>query len=111
MHFEDKYDMVFNVIGDFLQKEYSLSQNLFEQLMDFQKRYIVDYKSIKNYPMTKDYDYDFIGYVQGIAPLESKTTYEFDFPEDKTVSLERFCEQIFFYRRRNFGKTWITKKN
>ena len=32
-----------------------------------------------------------------------------DFPEDKEQSLERFCEQIFFARRRNFGKAWLTK--
>jgi hypothetical protein len=42
--------------------------------------------------------------------LNKDASYEFEFPEDKTMSLQRFCEQIFFARRRNFGKSWITRK-
>jgi hypothetical protein len=26
------------------------------------------------------------------------------------MTLEKFCEQIFFARRRNFGKAWVTRK-
>jgi hypothetical protein len=47
--------------------------------------------------------------VQDIAELNTAATYEFDFPEDKDMSLQQFCEQIFFARRRNFGKAWVTK--
>jgi hypothetical protein len=45
-----------------------------------------------------------------MVELNTPCVYEFDFPEDKQQSLQRFCEQIFFARRRNFGKSWITKK-
>ena len=42
--------------------------------------------------------------------VKQKVQHTFDFPEDKDMSLARFCEQIFFARRRNFGKAWIAKK-
>ena len=58
--------------------------------------------------ITIEFEYDIPGYVQNETDLKS-ATYEFDFPEDKNMSLQRFCEQIFFARRRNFGKAWITK--
>jgi hypothetical protein len=65
---------------------------------------------MSEYPRTINTDYDFLGYIQGTNDLDISSTYEFEFPEDKTMSLQQFCEQIFFARRRNFGKAWITKK-
>jgi len=109
MHFEDKYEHFFDIIKNFVKSKYSLDDNLLDELLEFQKYYIIDHKKITNYPLTKTFNYDFLGYMQDISELDVPTTYEFDFPEDKTVSLDRFCEQIFFYRRRNFGKSWITK--
>ena len=50
-----------------------------------------------------------MGYIQTGMELNNPVKYEFDFPEDKDMSLQRFCEQIFFARRRNFGKSWVTK--
>jgi hypothetical protein len=59
--------------------------------------------------LTIEFDHDIAGYVQGVCDIDTPSTYEFDFPEDKDMSLQRFCEQIFFARRRNFGKAWIQK--
>jgi hypothetical protein len=80
---------------------------LFDQLIEFQKTYIVDHSNIASYPRIIKTDYNFLSYIQGTAPLEIPAQYEFEFPEDKTMSLQQFCEQIFFARRRNFGKSWI----
>jgi hypothetical protein len=107
---ENKHNHIFNVIEDFLRKEFDIEETLLNELMLFQRTYLIDYNDCSNYPKYIDFKYDIPGYVQNVSELESPCTYEFDFPEDKTQSLQRFCEQIFFARRRNFGKSWITKK-
>jgi hypothetical protein len=71
---------------------------------------LVDYTQCGTYPKVIDFKYDIFGYLQNQNELESPASYEFDFPEDKTMTLEKFCEQIFFARRRNFGKAWVTRK-
>ena len=109
IHSEDKHTHIFNLVEQFVQKNYNLENNLFKDLMIFQKNFLINYNDIKNYDKFLSFDNDIIGYLQGQNQLENKVTYKFEFPEDKTMSLERFCEQIFFARRRNFGKAWVTK--
>ena len=43
--------------------------------------------------------------------VEQPTTYLLDFPEDKTMSLNRFVELFYFARRRNFGKATVERPN
>jgi hypothetical protein len=50
------------------------------------------------------------GLFDELKEANDNAEYYFEFPEDKNMSLARFCEQIFFARRRNFGKSWITRK-
>jgi hypothetical protein len=54
-------------------------------------------------------DYDFLGYIQDDAKLESTTIYKFDTAEDKNMSEDRFLENMYFGRKRNFGKTNINR--
>jgi hypothetical protein len=77
--------------------------------MKFQSTFLVDHKKIQQYPQVLSFNHDIMGYIQTNMQLNNKVSYEFDFPEDKDMSLQRFCEQIFFARRRNFGKSWVTK--
>jgi len=109
LHSQNKADHIFNVVSNFLKDNFKLDDNLFKQLLEFQANYIVQHKKSKTYPLQLEFDYDFLGYIQSELPLEKHSKYEFDFPEDKFMSLTQFCEQIFFARRRNFGKSWITK--
>ena len=78
--------------------------------MKFQSTFLVDHAKIAQYPQTLSFNHDFLGYIQHGTELVKDSSYEFYFPEDKDMSLARFCEQIFFARRRNFGKSWVTKK-
>jgi hypothetical protein len=110
MQSEHKAAHVFSVIRDFVKNNFEIEDRMFEQLITFQSSYIVDQSIMSEYPRTINTDYDFLGYIQGTNDLGISSTYEFEFPEDKTMSLQQFCEQIFFARRRNFGKAWITKK-
>jgi hypothetical protein len=98
------------VIKSFVKDNFELDEKLFEQLIDFQKNYLVEHSDAPLYPKTVTYDYDFLGFIQGTDSLDNQTSFEFDFPEDSSMSLQQFCEQIFFARRRNFGKSWITKQ-
>lgn len=110
MHSQGKRKHIFSIIESFVKSNFDLDESVLSQLMEFQSNYIVDHSEIAQYPKTLNLDYDFLGYIIDGSNLESRCSFEFDFPEDKTQSLQRFCEQIFFARRRNFGKSWITKK-
>lgn len=106
---EGKHSHIFNVIENFLRKEFTIEESLLNDLMAFQRLFLIDYKNAKNYPLRLKVDHDILGYLQDNTELNKKVEYEFEFPEDKTMSLQQFCEQIFFARRRNFGKSWLTR--
>jgi putative methyltransferase len=109
LHSEGKHSHIFDVVEDFLRSEFTIEESLLQELMLFQRTYLIDYKDCSNYPKLLNFKHDIPGYVQDLTELNTPCVYEFDFPEDKHQSLQRFCEQIFFARRRNFGKSWITK--
>ena len=110
LHSQSKGKHIFDVVKSFVRDNFELDDRLFEQLIDFQKNYLVEHSEAPLYPKVVTYDYDFLGFIQGTDSLDNQTSFEFDFPEDRSMSLQQFCEQIFFARRRNFGKSWITKK-
>jgi hypothetical protein len=110
LHSENKHSHIFRVIDNFLLDCFEIEPTLHKELIKFQRNFLVDYNDIKQYPKVLEFEYDIPGYVQDTNKLHEKSSYEFDFPEDKNQSLQRFCEQIFFARRRNFGKAWLTRK-
>ena len=76
--------------------------------MHLQKNYIIDYKNLKEYPIQKTYKNNILSYIQNSANINEPATLQFEFPEPKDMTLRRFCEQLFFSRRRNFGKALVT---
>lgn len=110
MQSEKKVQHVFDVIENFAKQNFDIDDEMFDQLINFQRLYLIEHASAIQYPKKINLDYDFLSYIQGTGNLEQTAIYEFDFPEDKHMTLARFCEQIFFARRRNFGKAWINKK-
>jgi tRNA A37 methylthiotransferase MiaB len=109
MHSQDKRDHVFNIIESYVKQTFDLEKHLFDQLMLLQKNYIIDHKEIANMPKVINFDYDLIGYIHDDRDLNSPASFEFEFPEDKDMTMQRFCESIFYARRRNFGKAWVTR--
>lgn len=106
----DKHNHVFNVVEDFLNSnDFNLDKSLQDELIKFQRMFLIDYKDIKNYPRVESFNNDILGYLLNNTELNNVVSYEFDFPENKYMSLRHFCEQIFFARRRNFGKAWLKK--
>ena len=102
---------IFYVVEDYLRKKYDIEESLLQDLLVLQKNYLVDHSAAKSYPKQIDFAHDIFGYVQDSTELNKPASYVFDFPEDKDMSLQQFCEQIFFARRRNFGKAWVSKAN
>jgi radical SAM superfamily enzyme YgiQ (UPF0313 family) len=107
MHAHKRYSYVFNLIEKFVKTYFDIKEA--DQLLHFNRLFVIDFDKIKSYPIVQNFDYDFLGYIQDDLELESRTEYKFDFLEDKNISLERFLENIYFSRRRNFGKAWIKK--
>jgi len=107
IHADQKYNYVFDLIDKFVKTNFDCDE--IDQLLEFNRLFVIDYYNIKKYPIIKTFDYDFLGYIQGGSPLNVTTEYKFDFREDKNISKERFLENIYFSRRRNFGKAWITR--
>jgi putative methyltransferase len=109
LHAHRKYEYVFELIRKFVKESFEFDPNLLEQIVKFQKHFVINYDSIPHYPMALDFDYDFLGYLQENTELEIPTKYKFDFLEAKDITIERFLENIYFSRRRNFGKAWVGK--
>ena len=109
IHADRKSEYVFDLIEQFVKQEFEFDLTLLDQLIRFQKLYVINYDMIAQYPVSLKFDYDFLGYLQDNTPLETPITYTFDFFEDKDITIERFLENIYFSRKRNFGKALITK--
>jgi hypothetical protein len=110
MHLDRKYDYVFDLIEKFVISEFSLNADCLTQLLQFQRNYVINYDGIEQFPYTVQFDYDFLGYILDDTPLENTVKYKFEFHESKDISLDRFLENIYFGRKRNFGKALITKE-
>ena len=107
MHQEDRVDELYDVLEIFLQR-YNLPPDLIASLMKLQRNYYIKYNDRNQYPMNLELDYNLWDYLSFNRPLEKiPTTYRLDFPEDKTMSLNRFLELFYFARRRNFGKATV----
>jgi len=107
MHQEDRVDELYDFLEIFLQR-YDLPEDLLASLMKLQRNYYIKYNDRNQYPMNLVSDYNIWDYLSFDRPLEkTPTTYRLDFPEDKTMSLNRFLELFYFARRRNFGKATL----
>lgn len=110
LHGQGKHKHVFEVIEEFMRDNFELDEDILQELLTIQRTFVVNHSRISEYPLTVESKLDILGYIQHNTELNAPSKYLFDFPEDKAMSLQRFCEQIFFARRRNFGKAWVTKQ-
>lgn len=108
---EKMINYVFESLDKFLDTHYNIDSAVKKQLLQFQRNYVIDYRDLGTYPMQMTCDYDFLGYIQDNAKLENTTVYQFDTVEDPSMSEDRFLENMYFGRKRNFGKTNITRTN
>ena len=108
---EKMINYVFESLDKFLDTHYNMDSQVKHQLLQFQRNYVIDYRDLGTYPVQMTCDYDFLGYIQDNAKLDNTTVYQFDTAEDPSMSEDRFLENMYFGRKRNFGKTNITRIN
>lgn len=107
LHTEKKYNHVFDLLERFMSR-YNLPIDLLNSIMQFQRRYLVAYDAMLTYPDNIKLDYNIWEYLTFNHDLVQRpTTYRLEFPEDKTMSFQRFLELFYFARRRNFGKATV----
>jgi len=109
MQQQGRINHVFEIIDRFVRSQYTVDSNILDQLLSFQRRYVIDYKDLPLLPVSHKFDYDFLGYLLDGAELAQPCTYRFDTVEDRTMSQDRFLENIYFARKRNFGKATVTR--
>ena len=108
IHKHNKYSHVFDLISKFVLGLDVLDNDLADELLEFQRSYVVDYNEIYKFPVTKQFNYNFLEYIQENRELKTPMEYKFEFLENKDISLNNFLENIYFGRKRNFGKSLIT---
>lgn len=105
IHAEKKIEHLFDLIYGYYQMLVK-DENLLSDLHKFQGAYFINYDDRKNYPKTIQFEHDILS-----ENLNNRVSYEFDFPEDKSMSEQTFLENIYFRRRRNFGRASLSKVN
>jgi putative methyltransferase len=106
MHAQSKYDHVYSLIEQFVQTHWPCTE--LTQLIQFQKTYVINYDQRETYPQQQRFDYDFLNYIRGLGELNRPVTYVFEFDDQADISFERFLENLYFARKRNFGKARIS---
>jgi tRNA A37 methylthiotransferase MiaB len=107
MHVDNQYDNIFALLAQFMAR-YDLPQDLLDDAMQFQRRYLIAYNDRHQYPMQLELNHNLWDYLTFDRPLEQgRCVYNLDFPEDKNMSFPRFLELFYFARRRNFGKAMV----
>ena len=109
MHQENQVEQLYDHLEQFLER-YNLPPDLLASLMKLQRSYYIKYDDRHQYPMNLQLEYNIWEYLSFSKPLEKiPTVYRLDFPEDKTMSFNRFLELFYFARRRNFGKATVDR--
>ena len=111
MHQQRRMGAVQAVIDRFVRENFDLAPGLHHELMLLQNSYAVDYQHRHRYPMIQRLQHDFLGYLQDDSDLGAECEYRFEFNEDHDMTLDRFLENIYFARKRNFGKSVMTKSS
>jgi len=109
LHAENKVNYVYSLIEEYLTT-LELDEQIIKDLLTLQRNYFIEYESINDYPKTISLNSDILEIIHSGNNKEN-ATYLLDFPEDKSIKKEMFLENIYFRRRRNFGKASIRKIN
>lgn len=110
LHSENLYDIWFKSIREFITNEYSdfLSDEIFNDLVKFQENYVIRSNDLQSYPKLIETEFNINEFINSESELtNSMLQYSFEFPEDKYQSQSVFLQNIYFSRRRNFGKSLV----
>jgi radical SAM superfamily enzyme YgiQ (UPF0313 family) len=104
----NQFDNLYSFLHKFIL-EFDLEESVAQDLIQFQKNYVVNYNDILSYPKIVNTKYNFLGYIKEGTVLLDPSQYQFDYVENKELTFQQYCEHLFFSRRKNFGKSLIKK--
>lgn len=107
MVLEDRHGEVFDHMHRFCLDLLPEHARYMPDLFAVAKSYLVRYGDLDQYPRTIKLDHDIIGFIQQGMDLDQPAEYRFEFGENPAMSRTTFCENIWYGRRRNFGKAII----
>ncbi len=110
VHIDSQVNHVMQLVDDFITTNYELDTVLQSQLIAYQRHCLVWYEKIKQLPTKHNFDFDFRGYLDQDTKLKTPTTMLFDFPEDKNITSNKFYENIYYGRKRGFGRSYMIKQ-
>jgi radical SAM superfamily enzyme YgiQ (UPF0313 family) len=104
----NQFDNLYSFLHKFIL-EFDLEESVAQDLIQFQKNYVINYNDIMSYPKIVNTKYNFLGYIKEGTVLLDPSQYQFDYAENKELTFQQYCEHLFFSRRKNFGKALIKK--
>ena len=105
IHHQKKLKYVFNLIEEYLRKNYNFI--FMDELIEFQRASIIEYDDLKKLPIKLMQKYDFNGFLNYKSNIISPAEIIFDTTEDKNMSNQMFLENFWFARKRNFGRARV----
>lgn len=108
VHYEHLHQKLHKICFDFMVKEYpETPYSLIQDLKKLSDNYVVEYNNISTYPRTLALSHDMPSYLFDKASvLENYNTEVLVcYDDDESLPLPVFLENMYFARRRAFGKT------
>ena len=99
----NKIDHVLQLTKEFVKSRYDIDEDFIDELLDFQHKSVIDYHTIKNYPVYGEYKYDFYNYLLFDAPINTPVNITFEYNGDVNLTEAQYLEYIYWKRRENFG--------
>ena len=115
MHAHNSYAQYLSAVDSYVDALYGAAMlDLSSQLrvgLDMRKitdAYVVRHARVADYPLQVHTDSNILEHIITDTELtDSHDTYRFDFPEDHNMTLPIFLQNIYYARRRNFGKAQV----
>lgn len=110
VHLEQKIDHVHDLIESYVDETYDfLAHDLKRDLYAYQRAMIVRHQDLKTLPRQLNLAHDFLGYLDHQETLYQPCRMLIDFKEGHDMSYNRFHENLYYGRKRGFGKSQIKK--
>ncbi len=105
---ESKREHMLNLTEKFIQKTFDIEQEVYEELKILQRTYFLDFNDIDNLPKKIRFKHDYVRWLLNQCEFDTPAEYLFEFRMPRRMSLDLFCEQIYYQRRKEVTKTRIT---
>ena len=107
---EDRLEWFVDLVGEYL-KQYDLDPVLIEDLVEFQKLSVLNFKHLKQYPLSRTFQHHISGYIVDDEELVDTVQLEFVYPtnESRDLDMATFLQLMWYGRRRGFPVTKVRK--